>query len=237
MARKAPTLQALRALFARSGNRCAFPGCDHPLVNENGTFVAEVCHITAAESGGPRFDPTLNDEERRALSNLIVLCHRHHVETDDVTVYPVVKLEQMKYQHEASGGLIHYRIDESVLHRIADEMDEYWRQLEKAKGEHVVPDLAIPVPQDSTYSELLDEASATIANLYTLADWCDGPFEVKELGIPNSASRLNALVLLMAAKFFESRLALTPNDGLARNRLESIKKELLEIAKHGGLAD
>lgn len=237
MARKAPTLSTLRALFARSGNRCAFPGCVHPLVNEDGLFIAEVCHIKAAEPGGPRYDPAQSDEDRRALANLIVLCHRHHVETDVVEVYSVGRLEDIKHQHESLRVVVQYHIDESVLHKIALEMDSYWTRLEEAKEQHVVPDLAIPLPQHSTYAELLEEASATISNLFTMAEWCEGPFEVKELGIPNNASRLNAVVLLMAAKHFEAHLSLNPDDGLARKRLESVKQELLDIAKNGGLAD
>lgn len=237
MARKAPTLSTLRALFARSGNRCAFPGCQHPLVNEDGLFIAEVCHNKAAEPGGPRYDPEQSDEDRRALANLIVLCHRHHVETDVVEVYSFGRLEGIKNQHESLRGVAQFRIDESVLHKIAHEMDSYWMRLDEAKKQHVVPDLAIPLPQQASYSELLDEVSATISNLFTMAEWCEGPFEVKELGIPNNASRLNALVQLMAAKHFEAHLSLNPDDGPARQRLERVKQELLDIAKSGGLVD
>ncbi len=48
MARLAPKAEILRALFARSGNQCAFPGCTQPLINDKNKFIAQVCHIEAA---------------------------------------------------------------------------------------------------------------------------------------------------------------------------------------------
>ena len=62
MPRLSPRAEVLRALFARSGNRCAFPGCNAVLVNERNQFVANVCHIEAAEEGGERFNPLQSDE-------------------------------------------------------------------------------------------------------------------------------------------------------------------------------
>jgi hypothetical protein len=92
--RLAPKLETLRRLFALSGNLCAFPGCDQILVNRDGVFVTEVCHIEAAETGGPRFNPAQTNEGCRAFENLMLLCHRHHVETDDIEAYPVERLKE-----------------------------------------------------------------------------------------------------------------------------------------------
>lgn len=41
-----PTTKTIKCLFAASGNRCAFPGCDRPLV------TGEICHIRARSPGG-----------------------------------------------------------------------------------------------------------------------------------------------------------------------------------------
>lgn len=152
-------------------------------------------------------------------------------------VYSVGRLEGIKNQHESLRGTSQFRIDESVLHKVAHEMDSYWMRLDEAKKKHVAPDLAIPLPQHASYTELLEEASATISNFFTMAQWCRGPFEVKELGIPNNASRLNALILLMAAKYFEAHLSLNLDDGPAHVRLDVVKQELLMIAKNGWLVD
>ena len=87
MPRLQPGIDVLRALFARSENRCAFPGCTALLVNEKNQFIAQVCHIEAAEGGGERFNARESDEQRRSYENLMLLCYAHHVETNDVSLY------------------------------------------------------------------------------------------------------------------------------------------------------
>lgn len=101
MARLAIRKDVLRNLGILSKNNCAFPGCDQPILDDKGNYVAELCHIEAAESGGPRYNPTHSDEDRRALANLLFLCHPHHKETDDESLYPVDRLQEMKAKHEA----------------------------------------------------------------------------------------------------------------------------------------
>lgn len=106
--RLAPTLATLRHLFAHSGNVCAFDGCDHPLIDAHGNFVAELCHIEAAEPGGERFNPRMTNEDRRKRENLLLLCHRHHVETNDEARFPVGVMRRIKGAHEskyAAGAL------------------------------------------------------------------------------------------------------------------------------------
>ena len=100
MTRKTPTLDTIRALFARSGNQCAFSGCTHPIVNEKGKFIAQICHIEAAEIGGPRYNESQDDDERRAANNLIVMCYRHHVETDERDEFNVERLQAIKRELE-----------------------------------------------------------------------------------------------------------------------------------------
>jgi len=51
LARLAPNTNVLRALFARSGNQCAFPGCTQPIINSKNKFIGQVCHIEAASEG------------------------------------------------------------------------------------------------------------------------------------------------------------------------------------------
>lgn len=99
--RLAPKQEVLRELYIKSGNECAFPGCHNVLVDENGKFVGEVCHIEAAMPGGERFNPNMTNEDRRSFDNLLLLCHQHHVVTDDVNEYTVEKLREMKRNHEA----------------------------------------------------------------------------------------------------------------------------------------
>lgn len=113
--RLAPKQDVLRELYIKSGNECAFPECHNVLVDENGTFVGEVCHIEAALPGGERFNPDMTNEERRSYDNLMLMCHQHHVVTDDVNEYPVEKLKQMKRTHEAKYSGIIGQMKNSVI--------------------------------------------------------------------------------------------------------------------------
>ena len=100
MARLAPKIDTIRSLFAKSGNRCAFPGCTQPLINQKNQFIAQVCHIEAAMEGGERYNPNSNNEYRREYKNLLILCYPHHIETNDVKEYTVDKLTEIKNAHE-----------------------------------------------------------------------------------------------------------------------------------------
>jgi hypothetical protein len=70
------------------------------MINEDGVFVGQICHIEAAEEGGERFNPTMSDEERAAFPNLMLMCYEHHVITNDADGYPVQVLQAMKAAHE-----------------------------------------------------------------------------------------------------------------------------------------
>lgn len=100
MTRLAISKLVLRDLAIRSRNKCAFPGCDHPILNERNNYIAELCHIEAAEPGGPRYNASSDDEVRRSYRNLLFLCHQHHKETDNEGEFPVERLRQIKEKHE-----------------------------------------------------------------------------------------------------------------------------------------
>ncbi len=101
MSRLRPTPASVRALFARSGNTCAFPGCGASLVRHGTAMLAQVCHIRAAAPGGPRYDAGQSDEDRRALANLIALCPVHHLEVDAAPqVFTAPYLEELRGEHE-----------------------------------------------------------------------------------------------------------------------------------------
>ena len=109
-----PTAETLRELYLKSGNRCAFPGCNEVMIDENGTFVGEVCHIEGAMPGGERFNKNQSNEERRKFKNLMLMCHKHHKITDDVNNYTVEKLRKIKYEHEKKFTDIEGKIKASI---------------------------------------------------------------------------------------------------------------------------
>lgn len=197
MSRLSPKADVLRALFARSGNRCAFPGCTSQLINDRNQFIAQVCHIEAAEEGGERFNPNQTDEERRQYENLLILCYPHHIETNDVAAYPVKRLCEIKAAHEQNFEKNPFKIDESVLYKIALEMEQYWSRVETLhKDHHVVSDLAIEIDAKANFSQLIEHTHSLAADVLQLRDILlqsddalaqDLVALLNELGVPESA--------------------------------------------------
>jgi len=103
MANTGPGITDIKVLFARSGNRCAFPKCSAAIVDGE-TLLGEVAHIKGAKPGSPRFDPNQSPDERHAYPNLILLCANHHTVVDsDEEAYTVERLQRMKAAHEAGS--------------------------------------------------------------------------------------------------------------------------------------
>jgi hypothetical protein len=114
--RLAPKGDTLRELFLKSGNLCAFPSCGALMMDAEGTFVGQVCHIEAAEEDGERFNPNMSNEQRRHSSNLMLMCYPHHQKTNDVAAYSVARLQQMKADHERRFS----RPDRAILETLTD---------------------------------------------------------------------------------------------------------------------
>lgn len=100
-----PTTTTIKRLFALSGNICAFPGCQLPIIESGGTVTGEICHIHARNSGGPRFDASQSDAERNDFDNLILLCRAHHKVVDSqIDSYSADVLREIKEIHQNVAG-------------------------------------------------------------------------------------------------------------------------------------
>lgn len=116
MNRLAPKPSTIRALFAKSGNECSFPGCEQSLVDDRNLFIGEVCHINAVKDLDARYDATKNDEQLRAYENLILLCHQHHVRIDSFSdEYPVESLCVMRENHERKVEKKVYTVSDDII--------------------------------------------------------------------------------------------------------------------------
>jgi len=273
MSRLGPKLDVVRALFARSGNRCAFPGCTAALINERNQFIAQVCHIEAAEPGGERYNPGQSDEERRSYKNLLLLCYPHHVETDDVTHFSVEVLREMKAFHEQQFERSPFKIDESLLNKIVGEMDEYWSRVEKLHKNHIVPNLAIEIDAKAKFVDLaaaarsitqdicrlqdmlLESDDALVPDVQALLAGVGLPPEVLEqhpdhlrrfqvrnwevlnLGLTNTVSKLTVLLTQMELKYLELFLQINAHDKIARLRLDALKADFEKMATSAGYTD
>ncbi len=166
MARKEPVKEVLRALFARSGNQCAFPGCTQSLISSNNKFIAQLCHIEAASPGGERYNPNQTDEERRAYENLVLMCYPHHIETNDVESYPVDTLKNMKNSHESNFQTSTFKINEEVLYRLSSEMEEFWAEIDLLNSvKHVCEEYGVPINSKADFFELVKETHSLVEDI------------------------------------------------------------------------
>jgi len=157
-----PKNEVLRELYLKSGNQCAFLGCNHLIMNEDGFFIAQLCHIEAAMAGGPRFNPEQTNEERRSFDNLLLLCHAHHKITDDENKFSVDRLKEIKDKHEAKFT----NIEDKILSSIVDQTTI--NELEKTnslKRLHDVLDWGLNQEQ---LSECVHEFNEFASRLYKL---------------------------------------------------------------------
>jgi hypothetical protein len=96
----------VKRLHALSGNQCAALGCTRALIaRDNETIISKICHIEAASADGARWNPGMDDEQRRHFDNLILLCDECHSIIDNKeneAKYPVALLKQWKKQHEST---------------------------------------------------------------------------------------------------------------------------------------
>lgn len=96
----------IRRLDTMSGNRCAAPSCNNPLIakDDGKSILSKICHIEAASSNGPRYNPNMSDDERRHFNNLILLCDACHIIIDNKEneqTCTVTVLKTWKKNHES----------------------------------------------------------------------------------------------------------------------------------------
>ncbi|GAB3349339.1 hypothetical protein GCM10027566_05450 [Arachidicoccus ginsenosidivorans] len=94
----------IKKLYALSGNKCAFPGCDVQFLNwEDDTNFSNICHIEDANLNthkADRYNPKMSNKERSDYKNLLLLCPNHHIETNNPERYTVEVLRDIKRNHE-----------------------------------------------------------------------------------------------------------------------------------------
>jgi SMODS-associated and fused to various effectors sensor domain len=98
-------------LWGKSAGWCQYRGCIERLTIDPLTKAefnqAYIAHIVADKPGGPRGDERLSPLLKDDLSNLMLLCDRHHrlVDKEDVDGHPVDFLKEMKEEQEFRIGL------------------------------------------------------------------------------------------------------------------------------------
>lgn len=96
----------LKILFALSGNKCAAPDCNNPIIKagtaqSDEMVLGRICHIYAASDNGPRGKPGLTNKEKKSPQNLILCCPTHHTVVDgQYETYPAAMLFDWKEKQE-----------------------------------------------------------------------------------------------------------------------------------------
>jgi hypothetical protein len=230
--RAAINSQIYKTLLARSGNKCAFPGCNEPLFNQKFEFIAQLCHIEGVK--GERYNPNLTDEEINSYGNILFLCYKHHKETNNEHIFTVDVLKKIKIEHEAKYILSPMIVDMSHIYSLRKETEEYWRRVEVVNTkEHLVPDLKIDINTQATYDDLYSELNSAIDSLENLISAFDETdkdkyWETINLGFPNHITISRVLIEQMRIKFYESYLANNPHDNMIKEKLEQLRKVFIE---------
>jgi len=99
--------RTIKILFAKSQNQCAFPGCNHRLVDtvgEREIVLGEICHIEGVKKGAARYNPTRPKAALNDADNLVLMCQEHHKVIDEMPdVYDASRLREIKRQHEVNA--------------------------------------------------------------------------------------------------------------------------------------
>jgi hypothetical protein len=96
-------------LARRVAGKCSNPSCQAPTTgphtdSSRSINVGVACHITAAASRGPRFDPKLSIAERSSIENAVWLCQTcsKRIDSDDCR-YSVHEIRSWKVSSEAAA--------------------------------------------------------------------------------------------------------------------------------------
>ena len=93
-------------LWGKAGGRCEYEGCNEQLYLDSLTQyefnAAYIAHIIADSPKGPRGHETLSKELATDISNLMLMCDKHHrlIDIEDEVGHPVERLVEMKKKHE-----------------------------------------------------------------------------------------------------------------------------------------
>lgn len=105
MARDDFSKEVIKTVALRAGHLCS--KCRTPTVGPHSDagkalITGEACHVCAASSGGPRYDPSQSSEERTSIQNAIWLCRNCSKKLDtDWKRFPASMLLEWKDEHEA----------------------------------------------------------------------------------------------------------------------------------------
>lgn len=229
-------LDTIKALLAKTGNKCAFEGCDHPIFDQNNLYVANLCHIEGVSINGPRHNSNYSNIQINSFDNLMFLCYRHHKEIDsNPQKYTTKKLKQIKSNHEAKFEETQLRIDKNQIDQILFEKEIYWSYFQKDyKSEHEIPELRFDIEANAKFEELyiaIHESLDSLESILGIIDFNKPEYFDLCIGLPNHMMQIHLLIDQMRIKNIELELALNPLDIELKNKLAEVRKDFKELSK------
>lgn len=160
--------KTIKILFALSGNQCAVPDCNEPVIapqtEKSGAMViGQIAHIYAISEDGPRGSKGLTEKDLNQASNLILLCPTHHVKVDgQYETYPATMLIDWKARHEKKYG---DTLSRSVSSVGAAELEVAARALIAPKPAGHATSLAVIPPQEKIDRNHLGTATSMLLSM------------------------------------------------------------------------
>jgi len=248
MSRKAPRSATLKLLYARSGNECAFPGCNHPIFSDNGVYIAQLCHIESAENGGERYNEKQTDEERNSFSNLLFMCHRHHKETNNTLEYTGERLKQIKKDHEKNFTEQGKEASAEMIRQILFEINYFWKKqtIKKFKVDELIMHIKTienycDMMADSDSEEVLEKDLVKLLTFASLdfrkvneVPYFKNPFvgrnwEIHNIGRPNYFAHLKMCINQLKVIVFEELYKCDPENQELQKQLDISRTNFEEI--------
>lgn len=99
-------------MWVLAGGHCQYEGCPEALWRDDLTMAemnaAFIAHIIDVNPQTHRYDPVLSKELAADISNLMLLCYKHHrlIDHEEEREHSVARLTRMKRQHEARIELL-----------------------------------------------------------------------------------------------------------------------------------
>lgn len=154
MAKRSYISTTLRSLWLRSGNQCAHPACHRALLNDSGIFVGDIAHIEGLNPKSARYNPNMNDAERNAPENLMLMCPTHHREVDISSKHTAVELLKWKNDHEKKYSDIANIFQGMISDYTAEIQISYPKNLRR-----LVPGLSVEQEKENVeiFCEMLDK--------------------------------------------------------------------------------
>ena len=125
----------VKRLHTLSGNECAAPDCTRALIARDGeTIISKICHIEAASADGARWNPDMDDDQRRHFDNLVLLCDECHCIIDNKAneaKYPAPLLKQWKKQHESTRTYSYLNEHPSMLNMVINAISDIELDIEE----------------------------------------------------------------------------------------------------------